>query len=254
MVMIKISNLNTENVKLNPGFIIRDVNQKHKEYLKELLIEGVDLGPILLNDKNELLDGRHRLEAYKELGRNSIPYTVSSAKTSAECFETAINMNLRLGLPLSTSEKVQALLLYKKEFLNGDHSARELARKFGLSPSTVLKYLGDRKQNEFEPESQSIKVLPVQNGQPQLHTEENTFRQETLFCLHQKEAQPEAQENEMKRYFFKNGDDVQALSQSEAIELLKYDQVNDFIFFILGSHLAHEVKLCSTISTETEDQ
>lgn len=65
----------------------RDINQKHVDELKNSMenIGILDI-PILVNEKFEVIDGQHRLEAIKQLG-GAVPYTVKRGLGLKECVD-----------------------------------------------------------------------------------------------------------------------------------------------------------------------
>jgi hypothetical protein len=123
--------------------------------------------PILLTDEGLVLDGCHRVEAARRLGRTTILAVVSSASTQLGCFIEAARANAGHGLRLTRAERsaVAKRLLVEA----GGLSDRRIARIAGVSPTTVGTYrrqLGERvpDQPANEPNAVQLDTAGVQLG------------------------------------------------------------------------------------------
>jgi transcriptional regulator with XRE-family HTH domain len=88
-----------------------------------------------------VIDGLHRLQAYRRAGRK----TVSVQVLDEAGFWEAFVANRDHGLPLSVDDRKHAAVWLKRKDPN--LSVREIAKKVGLSPSTVQAALqGDRRR------------------------------------------------------------------------------------------------------------
>lgn len=67
-------------------------------------------------DRFLLIDGKHRLEAFKRLKRKTINATIIKNITDAELFKRAVEINVRHGRKLSVQEKVAAANRLLTEF------------------------------------------------------------------------------------------------------------------------------------------
>ena len=88
----------------------RDIKQKHVDELKRSMETiGILDVPILVNEKFEVIDGQHRLEAIKQLG-GTVPYTVKPGLGLKECIDmnndqspwdttTYIASKAKIGIP-----------------------------------------------------------------------------------------------------------------------------------------------------------
>jgi protein gp37/DNA-directed RNA polymerase specialized sigma24 family protein len=97
------------------------------------------LPPIEINQHNELIDGWHRLMAYKTANLTEIPVTVTETKSDVETLALAIERNAKHGLQLNSADKREmAIRLYN----NGEGwSKKEIARILSVGESTVYRYL-----------------------------------------------------------------------------------------------------------------
>ena len=114
----------------------------------ELMKDGVQFPPILVGEfvgyrgpdpdpTYFLLDGYHRLEAAKRVGKTAMIVNVAQVSSNADKIETALRANSQHGLPLTAEERRRAAMFliswYPKETL------QKLARRCGVSKSTVAR-------------------------------------------------------------------------------------------------------------------
>lgn len=114
----------------------------------ELMKDGVQFPPILVGEfvgyrgpdpdpTYFLLDGYHRLEAAKRVGKTAMIVNVAQVSSEADKIETALRANSQHGLPLTAEERRRAAMFliswYPKETL------QKLARRCGVSKSTVAR-------------------------------------------------------------------------------------------------------------------
>ena len=110
--------------------------------------DGVQFPPILVGEfvgyrgpdpdpTYFLLDGYHRLEAAKRVGKTAMIVNVAQVSSEADKIETALRANSQHGLPLTAEERRRAAMFlirwYPKETL------QKLARRCGVSKSTVAR-------------------------------------------------------------------------------------------------------------------
>jgi hypothetical protein len=72
-----------------------------QKYAEDLSV----LPPIEVNQHNELIDGRHRLMAFRKVEAANIPVIVTETASDAELLELAIERNASNGLQLSQEDK-----------------------------------------------------------------------------------------------------------------------------------------------------
>ena len=120
---------------LRPGPSPRDGNNlRHVGALAEL--DG-EWEPIVVNRQTmEVVDGRHRLAAAKQLGHRTIAVTFFDG-TDAEARMEAVRLNVRHGLPLTLSERSAAARDLLALFPSW--SDRQMGTLCALSPRTIAR-------------------------------------------------------------------------------------------------------------------
>ncbi len=63
------------------------------------------LPPIEINQNNILIDGTHRLSAFKQMKKTEIPYTITNTSTDDELYMLAIKRNSDHGYQLTRDDK-----------------------------------------------------------------------------------------------------------------------------------------------------
>lgn len=93
-----------------------------------------DLPPLLVTHNGVVIDGDHRLEAARQLGRRVVP-VITVECTGSERLVRALTANATHGLPLSAAERKAAVA----HVLVAHHewSDRRVATMCGVSPRTV---------------------------------------------------------------------------------------------------------------------
>ena len=91
---------------IKENFLVRlELNLSHVEFLKSLVDAGEKLPPPLVSEGDcELIDGRHRIAAYKLRGDKEIIVHTRKFKTQAEKIATALSLNLGGSLPPSKGD------------------------------------------------------------------------------------------------------------------------------------------------------
>jgi ParB-like chromosome segregation protein Spo0J len=134
----QLISLRLEQVNICEDIQIRAETNEHtiKEY-SEAMERGDTFPPIQVvrvGQEHVLADGRHRFEAAKIAGRNSIEARVVIG-TKITALEIALKENLNHGLRLTSADKRRAIKLAAKQW--PDKSNREIARLVGCSDPTV---------------------------------------------------------------------------------------------------------------------
>jgi len=133
-----------------PRVFTRLSQEKVQEYAR-LISDGHDLGAIRLWKRPDgsmwLVDGNHRLHAYKSLGIEEVPVVFEECTDELDFRKKAILYNARHGLPLTLKEK-QALakILYSA----GEKRLSEIAQVLGVGRATVYRWLEDMLQQDRE--------------------------------------------------------------------------------------------------------
>lgn len=130
--------------------------QKAQEYA-----ENIDnLPPIELNQHKELIDGKHRLTAYRLKNLEKIPFFVTETKNEAEFFALAIKRNALHGVSFNEKDrKKSAIKLY-----NGGigYSKEEISEILSVSKRMVSNYLGDIDKQIREDRKETIRSMYLQ--------------------------------------------------------------------------------------------
>jgi len=127
---------------LFPRVVTGVVEDKVKEYA-DMIESGVEFDPILVWDKGGeywVIDGVHRLEAHKRVGRSTIKAELISCKDEIDCQIKAIQANLKHGLSIKKEEKIS---LVQKFYYHRGISVEELSKIFGISEKTIYRWIGD---------------------------------------------------------------------------------------------------------------
>jgi len=120
------------------------------EEYKEMLEQGVEFDPIVVWKRPDgqywVVDGVHRTEAHKRVGRATIKAKIVELKDELEYRIKAIELNLKHGIPLQKEEKILlAQTLYKLGV-----PITELKKLFGVSERTLYYWLEPVKEKEKE--------------------------------------------------------------------------------------------------------
>lgn len=143
-------------------------SREHIVSLKEIIKEHGKVEPLTCwtDPKGKLfvIDGHHRLEAYRRAFRDApdkkVPVrTLPSDSTANDAYRFALLTNQKDKLNMTAAQKSQAVWQYickDQQFLS-KHSCREAASMFGISKSTIsnmrktLSTLKDRKAVDYYP-------------------------------------------------------------------------------------------------------
>jgi hypothetical protein len=75
----KIINVKLEDLKYGPHYVRLTINLDHKAYLLSLMEGRIDVGPITITEDNIVIDGRHRVDAAKDLHWETIKARVKDS-------------------------------------------------------------------------------------------------------------------------------------------------------------------------------
>ena len=117
--------------------------------------ENIDvLPPIEINQNNILIDGYHRLTAYKKLNIDEIEVTVTETNSEEEVYRLSIERNAKFGMQMNREDKKAcARRLYR--FGDGVPEG-EIAKLLSVTPKTVSEYVKDIKTQVEEEKNQKI--------------------------------------------------------------------------------------------------
>ncbi|WP_034631182.1 helix-turn-helix domain-containing protein [Desulfotruncus alcoholivorax] len=105
------------------------------ERYREAMTAGAIFPPIVITQDNRLLDGRHRLEAYKLVGAAEVEVTIEDPADPAA---RAVELNLHHGKPLTKGEMKE---LARKWY--GTRPVTEIANVLGVTRQTVQNWVSD---------------------------------------------------------------------------------------------------------------
>jgi ParB-like chromosome segregation protein Spo0J len=127
-----VEELPISELRVGEGVRTGGLDQEHVE----LLMESVDSWPpiIVWGDDLVVVDGFHRVEAARKLGRYSVVAT-RFLGSPEEAFIEAVRRNVNHGLPLSVSDRRRAARRVLAR--NPEWSDRRIASLCGLSDKTV---------------------------------------------------------------------------------------------------------------------
>jgi len=112
------------------------------------------LPPILINQRNELIDGYHRWTAHKKVKAEEIKVKVVETKSDREVLELAIKTNATHGLQLSRDDKRNmALKLY-----TGDNK-KELAKILSVSERSISRWVEHIDKAKKEERNRKIREM-----------------------------------------------------------------------------------------------
>ena len=125
--------------------------QKYKQCLDQL-------PPIDINQDKILIDGYHRLTAFRSEKREDIPVNIIKTKTEKEVLKLAIQKNATHGMQLESDEKRK----YAIEFI-AEMSVKELASILSVDERTIRDWTKNRRVEIKEDRDREILRLSL-NG------------------------------------------------------------------------------------------
>ncbi len=142
---MKISSIVADSEKLNArAFIDEDTVVEYAQLMRENLFTPTPLIVIKGGDgRFYLIDGYHRLEAYKRLGIDDVPVQVTETDLMGEALDdfllrAVLQANTKHGRTRTNADKRRALELALRRWPHISDS--ELAKLCGISRPTVAKY------------------------------------------------------------------------------------------------------------------
>ncbi len=119
------------------------------------------LPPIVIDKKNRLIDGYHRLMAYSLEGKEEIEVTIFDSEDDRKCLIESIKLNATHGKQLSQTEKKD---LGRNLYLQGIEDA-EISKTLSISDRTLRNYVRDLKEEQLSKRDAGIKEMWL-NGVP----------------------------------------------------------------------------------------
>ena len=144
--------------------------------------ESIDvLPPIVLNQDNILMDGRHRQLAHKQKGCEEIEATIIQTKDEDDLFLQAIELNSKHGFQLEESDKKKIAC----EMVSGSSERdKQIIKSLSIPERTYYSWVGDKLKTLKEVRNEEIltKWLTLKYTQEELAKEYNVHR-ETIIKL-----------------------------------------------------------------------
>ena len=125
---------------LYPRLKINDY--KIKEYKEVLTL----LPKIVINQDNILIDGMHRLYAFKEMGQKEIDVEIEKTKDDDDILLRAIELNASHGMILTQSEKKKKVIELYKKILDKkaqSYNNERLQKVFSIEYATFRNWIKD---------------------------------------------------------------------------------------------------------------
>ena len=116
-----------------------NIVQKYKLHLKN----GANFPPIkvwLHKNKHYLIDGKHRIEAYKQLKREYIQSIVYNFKTSQEAYIESVKSNMQHGLQFSAYDTTK-IILRLRDFKLDDNLISKIVQ---MPLDNMTRFIGKR--------------------------------------------------------------------------------------------------------------
>jgi len=114
------------------------------------------LPPIEVNQHNEIIDGYHRWTAYRKVGTEDIPVTVTHTMNEAEFLRLAIQRNATHGLKLSREDKRD---MARKLYVSNGTNKDEIAGVLSVTPRSVAGWVQDIDRARKEERDRKIQEM-----------------------------------------------------------------------------------------------
>lgn len=145
MVLMKISEIVYEEKIYPRGKVDMNVVNQYRESIDKL-------PPLVVDGKNRLIDGYHRLLAYRQEHYETVDVEVFDCEDDGECLLEAIRRNATHGKQLSSMEKKRhALTLYDLK-----KSDELILSALSISKATFYEWTKDKRKEEKEERDQRI--------------------------------------------------------------------------------------------------
>jgi hypothetical protein len=117
-------------------FVRRGLSDPHVKMLQSLIEEGADLPPIEVTaDTHTIVDGRHRLQAHKFLGRTAIRAVLVPEMPRAELLARALGENVGGALPPTTDDVYHTVY----QMLEAGMGKRAIVERITFFPAPMVK-------------------------------------------------------------------------------------------------------------------
>jgi len=114
---VQVKHVPIDKIKVDRSMYPRSsIDYLHISHLRDALLAGNELPPILCDQHLRLIDGYHRLEAYKKAKATKVPVVIKHIKGEDEFLAEAVAANIAHGRPLSPYERVAAAIRLKYDY------------------------------------------------------------------------------------------------------------------------------------------
>ena len=138
--MSDVFTLSIESININDSLDPR--RSQRDKHVIERYAENIDnLPPIIVDQDNNVLDGIHRIEAHRLMGRAEIK-AKRVIVTAREALLFSVAQNTKHGLALNNNDLAE---MASRFYLRWGESDEEIAQAIGRSEATVQVYLKDTK-------------------------------------------------------------------------------------------------------------
>jgi len=137
-------------ISLDDVVLRKDLDPRLGERDDDLIAQYADifdaLPPIEINQKNELIDGWHRVRAAERAERSEIAYVVIETESDEDLRDRMYAANLRHGVQYTRGQKkAYGIKLHERKL-----SAKEIARLSGVGVSTVYRWTTELRDQDKE--------------------------------------------------------------------------------------------------------
>lgn len=125
-----------KDLKMNL-FVRKSLNQDHALYLATLMENGVKLHPIKITPENEVVDGRHRIEAHDLNSKTEIEAEIVPIEDKNEIIAEAYRSNVGGALPPTAEDTEHTVMLLLENDVPKTHIAKLLGLPAGMARTFI---------------------------------------------------------------------------------------------------------------------
>ena len=131
----------------------------HVQRLADVLRAGGELPPLLCDQNLRLIDGVHRLEAYKRVHATEVPVVIERGKDEGEFFAKAVAANVAHGRPFSPYEITMAAVKLRQDYgWSEERIAQLLVMPLDRLQQILIRRVARNSVNELVPLKAPFKV------------------------------------------------------------------------------------------------
>ena len=154
-IEVDLRNLKTD------WFVRTGLNEDHVLHLAELIEAGTELPPISITSDMLVVDGRHRIEAYKLNSLDQIKAPLVEVRDKTSLIAEAYRANIGGALPPTPADTEHTIKL----LVGSGASMKKIATLLGLPPSITRRYVGSVKAKAARRRlSEAVSAVVSQNA------------------------------------------------------------------------------------------